>query len=82
MIQAPEERRRTARAATTVSDAEPRRRSLARRAVWLGRLVRHYPLPFGVLALLLVSLGTWLAHLQTLVEWSLIAVILLGGIPL
>lgn len=82
MIQAPEERRRTARAATTVSDAEPRRRSLARRAVGFGRLVRHYPLPFGVLALLLVSLGTWLAHLQTLVEWSLIAVILLGGIPL
>ncbi|HET8909127.1 MAG TPA: heavy metal translocating P-type ATPase [Ktedonobacterales bacterium] len=82
MIQAPEERSRTARAATAVSDAEPRRRSLTRRVVWFGRLVRHYPLPFGVLALLLVSLGTWLAHLQTLAEWSLIAVILLGGIPL
>lgn len=82
MIQAPEERSHTARAATVVTGAEPRRRSLARRAAWFGRLVRHYPLPFGVLVLLLVSLGTWLAHLPTLAESSLITVILLGGIPL
>lgn len=52
---------------------------------WIARfvdLVRHYPLPFSVIALLLASLVTWLAGWPTLAQWCLIAVILLGGLPL
>lgn len=48
----------------------------------LGLLVRRYPLPVSVVGLLLVSLVAWIAGWHELSLWSLIAIILLGGIPL
>jgi heavy metal translocating P-type ATPase len=48
----------------------------------LGNLAHRYPLPLAVIALLLVSLVAWLAGWHAVAQWSLIVVILLGGIPL
>jgi heavy metal translocating P-type ATPase len=48
----------------------------------LVALLRRFPLPFGVIALLLVSLATWLVGWREVSQWSLIVVILLGGVPL
>src|SRR6476469_5429249 len=43
---------------------------------------RHYPLPLSVIALLVGSLIAWLVGWHDVAQWILIAVILLGGIPL
>ncbi len=48
----------------------------------LSSAARHYPLPLAVLGLLLISLIAWLAGWHDAAQWSLIAIILLGGIPL
>ncbi len=48
----------------------------------LVNAARHYPLPLSVLALLLISLIAWLVGWHNVAQWSLIAIILLGGIPL
>src|SRR6185312_12907161 len=47
-----------------------------------ARLVRRYPLPFSVIGLLLVSLIAWLVGWHGVSQWSLIVIILLGGVPL
>jgi heavy metal translocating P-type ATPase len=55
------------------------------RPPWHERLwhtVKRSPLPFGSVALLLVSLGFWLAGRGDLANLTLLAVVLLGGIPL
>jgi len=44
--------------------------------------VKHYPIPFGSVTLLLVSLVVWLVGRGDLANWALLAVVLLGGIPL
>jgi heavy metal translocating P-type ATPase len=52
---------------------------------WAQRLwqfVRHYPIPCGSLLLMVVSLGLWLAGRSDLANWALLAVVLLGGLPL
>jgi len=52
---------------------------------WLQRIwlaLKSYPLPLGALALLLVSLALWLAGYANLANWTLLLIILLGGIPL
>lgn len=48
----------------------------------LWRTVKRSPLPFGSVVLLLVSFGFWLAGRGDLANWALLAVVLLGGIPL
>jgi len=48
----------------------------------LGSAARHYPLPLSVIALLVFSLIAWLVGWRDVAQWSLIAIILLGGIPL
>ncbi len=48
----------------------------------LWQSVKRYPLPFGSLALLLASFSLWLAGRADLAQWMLLAIILLGGIPL
>lgn len=48
----------------------------------LGSAARHYPLPLSVIALLVGSLIAWLVGWHDVAQWILIAVILLGGIPL
>ncbi|HEX6544097.1 MAG TPA: heavy metal translocating P-type ATPase [Ktedonobacterales bacterium] len=52
------------------------------RAAGIGGLLKRYPLPFAVIALLLISLATWLAGWPRVSQGSLIGIILLGGIPL
>src|SRR5437588_8645618 len=57
----------------------------ASRRVRFGRLwsaVQRYPIPFGSMALMLASLVLWLAGRVTIAGWMLLAVTLLGGIPL
>ncbi|HBE28661.1 MAG TPA: heavy metal translocating P-type ATPase [Ktedonobacter sp.] len=52
---------------------------------WPGRLwhtVKHYPIPCGAVALMTVSLVLWLAGYGPLANWTLLAVVLLGGVPL
>ena len=48
--------------------------------VW--RAARQYPIPLGAIALLIVSLALWLARRGDLATWPLLAIVLLGGIPL
>ena len=50
------------------------------RRVW--RTVKHYPIPCTAVALMAVSLVCWLAGQSALANWVLLAVVLLGGIPL
>lgn len=52
---------------------------------WPGRLwhtVKHYPIPCGTVVLMIASLVFWLAGYGTLANGTLLAVVLLGGIPL
>jgi heavy metal translocating P-type ATPase len=54
-------------------------------ATWYQRLwgaIRSYPLPLGALALLLVSLLLWLSGHRDIADWTLLAIALLGGVPL
>lgn len=50
------------------------------RRIW--RALRHYPIPLGALALLLVSLVLWLVGRTDLANWALMVIVLMGGIPL
>ncbi len=45
-------------------------------------IVMQYPLPLGALTLLLVALAFWLMRYTDLAKWTLLVIILLGGIPL
>jgi len=52
---------------------------------WLERwwrVVKRYPVPFGVVTLMVASLIFWLAGRGDIANWILLAVALLGGIPL
>ena len=52
---------------------------------WLERwwrVVKRYPILFGVVTLMLASLVFWLAGRGDIANWILLAVALLGGIPL
>jgi heavy metal translocating P-type ATPase len=64
--------------ATSASPAQTRR-SWYRR-VW--RTAKRYPIPVGAITLLLTSLAFWLAGRGDIASWVLLAVVLLGGIPL
>ncbi len=64
--------------ATSVSPAETRRPWLGR--VW--RTAKRYPIPLGAVTLLVGSLVFWLAGRGDIANWMLLAVVLLGGIPL
>src|SRR5712692_9946939 len=69
---------RAEEATTSVPPDEPRRS-------WPGRVwhtVKRYPIPVGAFALLTGSLAFWLAGRGDLANWALLAVVLLGGIPL
>ena len=50
------------------------------RQLWLA--AKQYPLPLVALALLIVSLGLWLAGRGDLANWTLLAIIVLGAVPL
>ena len=47
-----------------------------------GRFLRAYPLPAVALALLLASLVLWLTGQGGIARWPLLAVIVIGGLPL
>ncbi len=48
----------------------------------LWQALRRYPLPLIALALLLVSVGLWLAGRADLTHWVLLAIIVMGAVPL
>jgi len=48
----------------------------------LGRTVRRYPLPFTSLVLLALALLLALSGHALLAQWALLAIVLLGGVPL
>jgi len=48
---------------------------------WLG-IVKSYPVLFVVMTLMLASLVLWLAGRGNIANWTLLAVALLGGVPL
>jgi heavy metal translocating P-type ATPase len=48
----------------------------------LWHALKRYPLPLAALALLLVSLGLWLAGRADLAHWSLLSIIVIGAVPL
>src|SRR6266487_2558812 len=63
---------------TSTTPAEPKQR-------WLERFwgtMRRYPIPVGAVALMVASLVLWLAGQSALANWTLLAVVLLGSIPL
>src|SRR6266699_3386163 len=68
----------TGEASTTVSPVETSQPLLRR----LWRIVKRYPIPLGSVALLVGSLVLWLAGRGDLANWMLLAVVLLGGLPL
>lgn len=53
-----------------------------KRLRFVGRVVRSYPLPALALVLLLASLILWLVGQGNLAQWPLLAVIVIGGVPL
>src|SRR5579863_3995391 len=63
---------------TSAPPAEPGRGRTGR----LWRAVKRYPIPLGAVALMAASLVFWLAGYEVLASWALLAVVLLGGIPL
>ncbi|MEO6892084.1 MAG: heavy metal translocating P-type ATPase [Ktedonobacteraceae bacterium] len=65
-------------APTSTSPAAPGQRRLER----LLGIVKCYPVPFIAVTLMLASLVLWLARRGDLANWTLLAVALLGGIPL
>jgi cation transport ATPase len=65
-------------ATTSVSPPETRPRLLQR----LWRTVKRYPIPVGSAVLLIGSLVLWLAGRSEIANWTLLAIVLLGGIPL
>jgi heavy metal translocating P-type ATPase len=84
MIETPDRRSSTAPSPLPEMNVTQRgtRATVTQVVTRLGSLARQYPLPLGVIALLLLSLVAWLAEWHDLSRWSLIVVILLGGIPL
>jgi heavy metal translocating P-type ATPase len=66
------------RAPALVPPAASRRGRFGR----LWRAVKRYPIPFGAVTLMLASLVLWLTGRGTIAGWTLLAVALLGGIPL
>ena len=48
---------------------------------WLGT-VKRYPVPFMAVTLMLASFALWLAGRGDIASWTLLAVALLGGVPL
>src|SRR6266516_401324 len=63
---------------TSTTPAEPKQR-------WLERFwgtMRRYPIPVGAVALMVASLVLWLAGQSALANWTLLAGVLLGSIPL
>src|SRR5450755_3380244 len=63
---------------TSVSAAAPKPRWPVR----LWQTGKQYPIPCGAVALMTVSLVLWLAGYGVLANWTLLVVVLLGGIPL
>lgn len=63
---------------TGIPSAETKQRGPRR--VW--HMVKQYPIPCGAIVLMTVSLVLWLAGHGALANWTLLAVVLLGGIPL
>jgi hypothetical protein len=67
------------RGEVTTSVSPPDTRPGLIRRLW--RTVKRYPIPAGLVALLIGSLALWLAGCGDLAKWALLVTVLLGGIP-
>ena len=75
----------TASSPGTVKEAVTNDPPAAPWQLWPGRVwrtVKRYPIPLGALALLVVSLVLWLAGRGESANWTLLAVVVLGGVRL
>ncbi|HEY6286262.1 MAG TPA: heavy metal translocating P-type ATPase [Ktedonobacteraceae bacterium] len=74
----------TTQAGDVIDDAEQTRIAVIPqsrlRRIW--RAITNYPIPLGSLVLLLVSLVLWLAGHANLANWTLLVIVLMGGVPL
>jgi heavy metal translocating P-type ATPase len=59
---------------------QPSNRKMVGERLW--HTVRRYPIPLAAVLLLLVSLMFWLVGRSDMVHWTLLVIVLLGGIPL
>jgi heavy metal translocating P-type ATPase len=76
---APDSSPESASEATKSASPAEMRQSLPGR---LWRTLQRYPIPFGSVVLLVASLVFWLAGRGDIASWTLLVVVLLGGIPL
>ncbi|GLV59692.1 cation transporter [Dictyobacter sp. S3.2.2.5] len=68
-----------------IEPLETQREIKGEQAPWYQRgwsLLKRYPIPAGAIFLLLVSLVFWLARRGDLANWTLLGIIIWGGIPL
>ncbi len=78
----------TSPSSSTAAGGEQTPRNVPASAPWqrwpgrVWRTLKHYPIPCTAVALMVVSLVCWLAGQSALANWVLLAVVLLGGIPL
>jgi heavy metal translocating P-type ATPase len=85
MVATPTDRERKAARESQVPDDDAEKAGAAPTASKLQRLwrvIRRYPLPAVTLALLILALLLWAAAGSAVASWPLLAIILIGGIPL
>jgi len=64
---------------------EEQSRNVVATQSWLNRIwqaMKRYPIPLGALVLLLASLVFWLTGNTKLANWTLLVIVIMGGIPL
>jgi cation transport ATPase len=75
----------TTRDANLTESTAEQARTIVTQPSWPRRIwqaLRNYPIPLGALTLLLVSLVLWLVGRAELANWTLMVIVLMGGIPL
>src|SRR6266566_3908594 len=85
MINANPSDKPTTQVGDVIEDAAEQPRIAVTPQSWLRRIwqaIKNYPIPLGAVVLLLVSLVFWLSGRANLANWTLLVIVLMGGIPL
>ncbi len=75
----------TTQAGKVIENATEQMSTVVTRTSWPHRIrqaIKNYPIPLAALVLLLVSLVLWLVGHADLANWTLLVIVLMGGIPL
>jgi heavy metal translocating P-type ATPase len=75
----------TTQAGKVIENATEQMSTVVARTSWPHRIrqaIKNYPIPLAALVLLLVSLVLWLVGRADLANWTLLVIVLMGGIPL